>query len=72
MLNTSTYRYIGATWHRPAQDQEVQAEYEDEFEDIAFVRRVGYNLSIVRVYLTIKRENFSIVHVRTSNPTKEK
>ena len=41
------YRCIGGTWRRPAQDQEVQAEDEDEFEDTAFVGRVGYNLSIV-------------------------
>jgi hypothetical protein len=46
MLNI--YRCLGGTWRHPAQEQEVQAEGQDEDEDIAFLLRVGYNLSIVR------------------------
>jgi len=45
-LNTALC--VGGTWRRPAQDQEVQAEDRDEDEDIAFLLRAGYKLSIVR------------------------
>jgi len=38
MLNT--YRCIGGTWRGPAQDQEVKAEDQDEFEDIVFPTKV--------------------------------